>query len=819
MFPSRITYHSFGDRMVEWYPDGKHIVFASRREIGSRGPNQFFKVSKEGGLPERLAIPYGELASFSPSGSHLAYITKITENYPFKRYRGGLSSDIIVFDLKKNTAENITNNRANDGKPAWVGDNIYFLSDQGKHMRLNIWAYNVKSKKTSQLTEFKKFDISFMSAGPQEIVFEVGGVMYLMDLTTQKYQPVQVNVLSDLSTEMPRSINVQKEIRDMTPSPDGKRIVFEARGELFNVPALEGYVLNMTGSSGSFDRHPAWSPDGKTIACWSDRSGEYEIYLHDAKGNKKPVQLTNRKKGYGYGLFWSPDSKKITFIDETNTIWVLDITSKELTNAGHTKWNVGHRGRDFYQIAWSPDSKWITFSKGLNNSHNAIFVYHVEQKRLHQISNGFYDDSGPVFSVDGKYLFYLTSRNFSATYSDMGDGTWVYPNSTEIAAVSLTKNVPSLLAPKNDDVESKEEKPNKDKPEAKEKKKDEKKKPEITVDIDTTDIEARLTILPVPAGNLSVLIPFDNKLVYLKQPNTGSGSRAATVNFYDIKERKEETIVSDVNELKATADGKSLLVNQKGKYGIIKPAPKQSIKKPIPTNGLVMKIIPRQEWRQIFMDTWRRHRDFFYDPNMQQVDWDEMRKRYGALIEDARTRWDVSFIQSNLAAELSAGHTYTFGGDREQVKQQSTGFLGIDWKRGNNSYQIKRIVQPAVWDTEVRSPFDQPGVKVKVGETILSVNRIPLDITKDPCAAFDGLSGETVLLKISSSGKTEDARDVVIQCLTEQQERTLRYLEWIENNRKTVERLSRGKLGYIYMSNTADRGQKELVRMYLRSAG
>jgi tricorn protease len=284
--------------------------------------------------------------------------------------------------------------------------------------------------------------------------------------------------------------------------------------------------------------------------------------------------------------------------------------------------------------------------------------------------------------------------------------------------------------------------------------------------------------------------------------------------FYDLEKREEKTIISDVSRVKATADGKSLLVSSQGKYGIIKPAPDQKIEKPIPSTGLMMDLVPREEWSQIFMDTWRRHRDFFYDPEMHQVDWDEMRDRYGALLDDARTRWDVSFIQSNLAAELSAGHTYTFGGDVENVPSLGTGFLGIDWEMNDNLYGIKRIVTPAAWDTEVRSPFDQSGVEVEAGDYILAVNSMKLEADKDPYAAFEGLSGKTVSLTISRSGSAGDSKNHVVKCLTQGEEASLRYLEWIENNRKMVDELSDGQLGYVYMSNTGGQGQLELVRMF-----
>ncbi len=815
--PTRVTYQSHLDRMIDWHPDGEHILFASARESGRQSYRQFYLVEQNGGFPKKLKVPYGELASYSPDGNYLAYITKITENYPFKRYRGGLASDIILYDLRSNTAENVTNNHANDGKPAWVGDKVYFLSDQAENMRLNIWSYDTNTKTMSQITEFDNFDISFMSAGSQDIVFEAGGVMYLMDLNTQQYQPVSVNIVSDLSAEIPRSIDVSRRISNMTAAPEGKRVVFEARGELFNVPAAEGFVINMTQSSGAFDQNPAWSPDGKTIAYWSDRSGEYEIYLQDSAGKSIPNKLTKRNKGYGYALFWSPDSKKLAFIDETNDISIVDVGTGEVVVAGNTDWNIGHGGRYGYSIAWSPDSKWIAYNKGLENANNAIFLYNLEKRRSHQVTSGFYEDLNPVFSTDGKYLFYLTNRSLTATYSDMGDGTWIYPNSTQIASLSLNKKVPSLLAPKNDEIE-KEEEGEKQKNKAEKKGTEDKKPPKdaapVSVDVDFDNFEARLVILPPKAGNIGGLIPFEGKLVYLRLPNTGSGERSASLISYDLEEREEKTIISDVNRVKATADGKSLLVASNGKYGIIKPAPGQKIEKPIPTNGLVMDLVPRQEWRQIFSDTWRRHRDFFYDPAMHQVNWEELRERYGALLADARTRWDVSFIQSNLAAELSAGHTYTFGGDVEQAPRRETGFLGIDWEMDNSRYRIKRIVTPAVWDTEVRSPFNHSGVDVNVGDYILAVNEIALDPKKDPYAAFAGLSGKTVSLTVSKTGDEKAGKSHTIKCLTQSEEINLRYLEWIENNRKLVEKLSNGQLGYVYMSNTSGQGQLELVRMF-----
>jgi len=822
--PTRVTYNSFDDRMVEWHPDGKRLLFASKRESGRQSYSQFYLVGKAGGMPEKLSIPYGELASFSPDGSSLAYITKITENYPFKRYRGGLSSDILLYDLQGNKAETLTNSHAIDGKPAWVGDQLFYLSDAGENMRLNVWEYDLAEKKGKQVTFMEDFDISSLAASNKELIFEAGGSLYLMDAISKEYKTVDVNVSSDLSLEMPRSVKVGESIRNMSASPEGKRVIFEARGELFNVPVKEGYVLNLTHSSGAFDMLPAWSPDGKNIAYWSDRSGEYELYVQDPGMEKDAVQLSSRGKGFGYQPYWSPDSKKIAFIDESNDISIIDVESKTTVVVGNYRWNLGHGSRFGYPISWSPDSKWLAFTEGMDNSHSAIFLYNLENQQKLQATGGFFDDAFPVFSTDGKYIFFLTDRNMQPVYSDMDDETWVYPNATQVAAMALTAETPSLLAAKNDSLEKEEKKEEKDKEEKADKKKKGKEKDgeekeesgdkKVEVKIEAQGLESRVELLPPKAGNLGWMASFEGKLVYLRHPNSGSGSRDASLAYYDMKEREEKSIMSGVQRAKLSADGKMILVRAGGKYGVIKAAEKQKIEKPIPTGDLAMELVPKEEWRQIFNDSWRRYRDFFYDPQMHGVDWDAMRVQYGALVNDARSRWDLSFIGSNLLAELSAGHTYTFGQGPDQVKRISTGFLGIDWELTDKGYRIQRIPKPAVWDTEVRSPFDKAGSKISVGHYIHAVNGIPLDPARDPYASFEGLAGKTVSLSTSSTGNSQELVQTVIKCLSQGEEVNLRYLEWIETNRKRVEELSGGKLGYIYMSNTAYRGTLELVRMF-----
>ncbi len=803
--PHRVTYESHYDRMLDWHPDGQQLLFASTRHSGPRNTRQFFVVDKSGGLAERLPVPYGDLASYSPSGDQLVYVQRIAENYPFKRYRGGLATDVIIFDLVDKTARRITENDATDGKPAWHGDHIYFVSDQASNMRRNVWVHDTGSGENRQLTEFADMDVNYMTDGPDDLIFEAGGDLYVMSLSDMAFAPVKINVVSDLALEMPKTLSTGNMINGYSVSPDGKRIAFEARGDIYNVPAENGYTLNYTNSSGAFDRDPSWSPDGKHIAYWSDADGEYQLYLQETKSGGAARKLTSRKDGFGYNLFWSPDSRKIAFVEHTGDMKVVDVASGQTVVFDNTDWDLGHGGYYGVTFGWSPDSKWIAYAKGLENGNSAIFLYNLGSEAGRQATSAFYNNFNPVFSQDGKYLYFLTQRNLQAAYSSMGDGTWIYPNSTLIAAVGLTSEVPSLVAPKNDVSGEEEDKKN-------DEKKEEGEAPQVHIDLD--QFESRMTVLPPSAGNLSQLMPAEGKIIYMRYPNTGSETQDAKLQYYDIGERKEETILTGVQGADLSENGNAILVRSSGRYGVIKPAPGQRVEKPVSTENMSMTMYPRQEWTQIFNDTWRRYRDFFYDPGMQQVDWQAMKDQYGPLVNDARSRIDVSNILVELISELSAGHTYAGGGDTENVPFRMTGYLGIDWAKDKGQYKIARIIEAAQWDNEVRSPFHEPGVQVSEGDFIHSVNGVPLDPDKDPYAAFEGLGNKTVVLRVSKDGNEESVREVIVRTLNPGEESRLRHLAWIEDNRRKVDELSGGRLAYLYMPNTGGLGQQELMRMF-----
>jgi len=839
--PRRITHHGSPDRLVDWFPDGKRLLFATSMTSYKDRFNQLYQVDVEGGLPEKLPMPYGEFGSVKDDGKTLAYMPISISFSTWKRYRGGMAPDIWIFNLETYESKNLTRSGADDSMPMWHGDNLYFLSDRDGAKRANLWVWNSKTDKFKALTTFTEHDIHFPSAGPNELVFENGGRLYLLDYQTEKYREVRIDVVTDQATLKPRDVNAAGLIQDGAVSPKGKRVLISARGELFSLPAEQGIVRNLTRSSGVAERYPAWSPDGKSIAYFSDRTGEYELTTRPADGTGGETNLTRLGPGYRYNLFWSPDSKKVAFIDQAMKVNVYDFGTGTNRVVARQLWKY-HGDLAAFRVGWSPDSRWLTWGQDLTNQQSAVVLHDLKEDKTHQVTSGFYNDDLPGFDPDGKYLYFRTTRNFNPIYSEL-DSTWIYANGTRMAVVPLTRDLPNPMTPKNDD----EERPKEKKPDpatnapaatpavvgttntppttnavatatnavpataAAPAKTEESGVKETRIDLE--GFESRVILLPPGSGAYDTVIPVaGGRVLYRRLPRTGAEGGSATLYLYDLEKQEEKTVIGDCSGAELSADRSRLLVISGGRWGVVEPKEGQRIDKAVPTGDLVMRLDPRAEWRQIFDDVWRFQRDFFYDPDLHGVDWPQMRERYGRLLEGAVTRWDVNYVIGELIGELNSSHTYRSGGDVESAPSRGVGYLGCDFRITNGLYQIARIIEAAPWDAEPRSPLAQPGVSVKAGDFLMAVNGEPLDPRKDPWAAFQGLADRTVLLTVSTNGQMEGSKEILVRTLDS--EARLRHLAWQQENRRRVQERSGGRIGYVYVPDTGVNGQNELVRQW-----
>jgi tricorn protease len=861
--PTRLTHHPDTDLVVDWYPDGKNVLYRSTMLSPSRRFNRFFRQPVAGGLPQPLPLPYAELGSFSPDGTRIVFQFLSREFRTWKRYQGGMASDLWLYDFVSNTSEKITDFPGTDAVPMWHEDTIYFLSDRDGQRKLNLWAYDLKTKATRQVTEFTEYDVKWPSLGPDAIVFENGGTLCLMDLATATSRPVHIRVPCDLPQTRPVLKTVSDRIESYSLSPSGKRALFEARGEVFTVPEKHGSVRNLTNTSGVAERDPRWAPDGKYVAYFCDKTGEYELYIRPGDGTGEEKQVTQGGSAFRYGPLWSPDSKKIAFSDKTGSLFVVAVATGHITFVDKDEWD------RMSSYAWSPDSRWLTYSKQGANRRGNIMIYDANDGVAHQVTSDFYNDGRPTFDVEGKYLFFCSDRAFDPLYGDM-DSTWIYPNSTRLYAATLRKDLASPLAPRSDEEEIKkeDEKKNKSKDGADKKdgakdaengdKKDEEngngekngseqkggkgeekngdeggksvkgekgekgEKGVEPVKIDFEGWEDRVVELPIEAGHFGDLRSVKGKLLYARYLPRGArrgGEPAGQLLYYDLKEREEKTIIDKINGYDLSADGKKVLYASGGTYGIIDVAENKKVGDgKIASGDLKAWINPEEEWRQIFTEAWRIERDFFYDPNMHGVDWGAMKQRYAALLPYVVDREDLNYIIGEMIAELNASHTYVRGGDMDEPERLSVGLLGCDFELDErvSAYRISKIYEGAKWDAEPRSPLRAPGVKASEGDYLVAVNGRPVDTSQDPWAAFQGLAGEVVRLTIRHGSDANDTNDILVEPLSS--EFPLRHLAWIESNRAKVEQATQGRVGYIYVPDTGTNGQNELVRQFVPQA-
>ncbi len=807
--PKRLTYTAtlsrddVSDRMgpnnivMGWTPDGKNIIYRSRKQSFNAFVGQLFSVPATGGLSVELPLASGSWCSYAADGQKMAYNQVFREFRTWKHYKGGMADDIYIFDFQTKESKNITNNDAQDIFPMWLGDNVFFVSDRDR--TANLFSYDTKTGQTAKLTNYTDYDVKFPSLGDKAIVYENGGDIYYFDATTRNARKVDIRINDDGFAGRNELKDVSKQVAGADISPDGKRLVMSAHGEVFTVPVKSGITRNLTQSSGAHDRNATWSPDGSRIAFLSDRSGEYEIYVQKQDASEPPIQLTTGADTYKFDVEWSPDSKKILWNDKKMRLQYVDVTTKEVTVIAQSpQW-------EYSQFAWSPDSRTVVYTELAENRFYRIYLYNTVDKTKVAVTDRWYESYSPTFSRDGKYLFFASDRDFNPIYSEV-EWNYAYQKMSRVYGVALAADTPSPFAPKNDEVKITTEEPKKDEKDEKKSKKTEpepKKEAPVTK-IDTTGLADRIFDLPVPADNYRNLQYNNNKLYYV---------RTSGLYVYDLEKQKETELGQGLNYT-LSADGTKMLVRKGSDFWVIDtPTAKINLEEKTDLTGLKMYVDKQAEWKQIYDECWRQMRDFFYVANMHGVDWKAMHDKYAVLLPYAKTKDDVNYLIGELIGELNVGHAYINGGDRVQAARIETGLLGakISKDPASGFFRIDSILSGANWSKSLRSPLTEIGVNAKKGEYITAVNGQSLETVADIYQCLVGTAGRQTELQLNTKPSAGGRKVIVVPIADES---NLYYYNWVQNNINKVNKATGGQVGYIHIPDMGPEGLNEFVKYF-----
>ncbi len=850
--PKRLTYHPGADLVSGWTNDGKRVLFASTRNSYAGFP-RLFTVGLDGGFPEEVPLPMAERGAYSPDGAYIAY-EPLTQWQPeWKRYHGGQQDVIWIARLSDSSIEKLPRENSNDRYPMWIGDKIYFLSD--RNGGYSLFSFDTKSKKVTELVKNNGIDIKSASAGPGVIAYEQFGSIYLYDIKSNRSRKVHIRVAADVATLRPRFEKVGDRIFNASVSPTGARVVFEARGEIITVPAEKGDPRNLTNTTGVMERDPAWSPDGKWIAYFSDESGEYALHIRDQKGAGEAKKIALPPTFY-FEPAWSPDSKKIALYDKKLQLWYLEIEKGTPVKIDSNPIGLNN---DALTPAWSPDSRWIAYAKQLPNMLRAVFIYSLETGKTHQITDGMSDARYPAFDKSGKYLYFTASTDIGPGISFADLSGIAYRSTRSVYAVVLRNDIPSPLAPESDEEKVSEEKPSEkkdgataeqgdgakpaDKPEEKpsEKKADAQApagvpkppaKKEEPTRIDLEGIDQRVIALPIPARDyVGLTVGKANVIYVLEQPiaPTAPGQFGLTVHKYDLEKRKFDKALDGVTSFQVSANGEKALYRQGGPNANWIIASTATLGAPmgpmgpggsggpggpnvLKTSEMEVYVDPKVEWRQMYNEVWRNERDFFYDRNLHGLNLEEMKKRYAPYVEAVAHRSDLTYLFTEMLNQLTVGHMFIGGGDQPRPNFVPGGLLGCDYKIENGRYRFAKIYNGENWNPNLRAPLTQPGVNVKEGEYLLAVNGRNLTAADNVYSFFESKANKQVVIKVGPNPDGSNSREVTVVPVGNEQ--GLRNLAWIEGNRRKVEQLSGGRLAYIYMPDTAGGGYTSFNRYF-----
>jgi tricorn protease len=846
--PRRLTWHPGGDQAQGWMPGGKAIVFSSARATWApSGAPRFWTVPVAGGVEVPMPLPRAYQGKISADGAHVAYRMNNSWDEERRNYRGGQNRPIWIVDLKTFDLVSPPWTDSKDVDPVWLDDAVHFISDRDGVA--NVWSYQTKAKKLTQLTKFTDFDVKAINSGAGALVFEQAGYIHELDPGTGKEHVVNITAVGDFPWMMPNWQDVSNRITSMALSPTGKRVAVEARGEVFTIPADKGDVRNLTNSSGSAERDPAWSPDGKFVSWFSDKSGEYKLVIEAQDGLTPPREITLKNPNHYYTPSWSPDSKKLLFSDTNLRVSVLDIASGEAKVVGNDPWMVPQRTLN---PVWSPDSKWVAYASRLKSMYHAIFVSNVETGASKQITDGLADAVWPAWDASGKYLWFLASTDFGLRSQWLDMTSYDHDETFGLYLAVLKKADASPLLPESDEDrgvgtgrrsaapgacvgEAPTEGAPGEQPAAQTPRGP---RPPVTVQIDFDGLQQRILSVPgVPERQYADLQSgADGTVYYLEAGRAGQGQGGfgggSELWRYRLCDRRAASFVAGVAAYEVSADGRKLVYRAAAAAGGAGPAPAgPGAPPPTPSLFLVdadrtppqagqgrlnvrlrMYLEPREEFKQIFNEGWRNQRDYLYVPNMHGADWPKVKEMYGQLLPYVMHRADLNYLMDMMGAEIAIGHSYVRGGDMPGVPQSQGGLLGADFAIENGCYKVTRIYDNESWNPDLRAPLSAPGANVAVGDYILAVNGIELKAPDNIYRLLDGTATRQTALTVNNKPTMEGARQVTVVPVVSEQ--GLRTRAWVEANRRLVEKLSDGQLAYVYLPNTGQPGYTSFNRYY-----
>jgi tricorn protease len=835
--PKRLTWHPGADIAAGWTPDGKSVLFVSTRdtEAPSAAP-RFWTIPMEGGVAEPLSLPRGYQGKISPDGSHIAYRMNNSWDEERRNYRGGQNRPIWIVDLKTFDLVSPPWAGSKDMDPAWVGNTVYFISDRDGVA--NVWSYDTRSKRLGQSTKFTDFDVKSLDAGAGVVVYEQAGYIHEFDPKTGRSHIVNITATGDFPWMMPHWQDVSSRLTNMALSPTGKRVAVEARGEIFTVPAEKGDVRNLTHSSGSAERDPAWSPDGKYVSYFSDKSGEYQLVIEAQDGLTPPRSVALPKPTHYYTPSWSPDSKKLVYTDTNLKVWVIDVASGQTKIVGEDPWMVPSRTLN---PVWSPDSKWVAYASRLKSLYHAIFVSNVETGEAHQVTDGLADAVWPAWDASGKYLWFLASTDFGLKSQWLDMSSYDHDEDFGLYFAVLKKGVPTPLEPESDEdkgVGSGGGRGGRGGAQSGEGSEGEAAaapapRVPVTVAIDFDGLERRIVnVQSVPVKQYTELRAGAAGNVYILEAGP-SGSPAGTLHRYRLSDRKIADFVTSVTGFALSADGHKLVytspaggAGRGGRGGAAAGAPAGppalflvDADRTVPQAGqgrltyaLRMYLEPQEEFKQIFYEGWRNQRDYLYVPNMHGADWPRMKEMYGQLLPYVMHRADLNYLLDNMGSEIAIGHSFVRGGDMPSVPAITGGLLGADFTVESGRYKIARIYDGESWNPDLRAPLAEPGTNVAVGDYILAVNGEELRAPDNIYRLLDGTANRQTVLTVNRTPALEGAHQITVVPVANDQ--GLRTRAWVEANRRRVDKLSGGKLAYVYLPNTGQPGYTSFNRYY-----